>query len=116
MSSIFASGQTAPELHKLARFFTLHSDIFQFKYFTMSETWFQSYARTAVLAALRRIQHGRIVVISKYRDGGEREVLGEPEENGESSREVSIVFKNPNAWVRICQGFDVVCRLSRNGR
>lgn len=100
----------------LARFFTPHSDIFQLKYFTMSETWFQSYARAAVLAALRRIQHGRIVIISKYRDGGEPEILGEQDENDESSREVSIVFKNPNAWVRICQGFDVVGCLFRHWR
>ncbi|KAJ2978735.1 hypothetical protein NQ176_g3654 [Zarea fungicola] len=75
----------------------------------MSETWFQSYARAAVLAALKLIQHGRIVVTCKYGAGdfGKPETYGEQGANGKPGQAISIVVNSPSAWIRICQAFDL---------
>jgi cyclopropane-fatty-acyl-phospholipid synthase len=76
----------------------------------MSESWLQSYARTAVFSVLSRIQLGRLTVISKYR--GEKE---DPEVfDGQSTKghdvewDVVVVFNSPKVWVRMLRAFDLV--------
>ncbi|KAN0101526.1 cyclopropane-fatty-acyl-phospholipid synthase [Hyaloscypha variabilis] len=75
----------------------------------ISETWVQSYARTSVLEVFRRIQYGRLTVISKYR--GEKEepdVFGENSAQGpDMGRDVVVEFHSPKTWVRMCLAFDL---------
>jgi cyclopropane-fatty-acyl-phospholipid synthase len=76
----------------------------------MSETWVQSYARTAVFGVLSRIQHGRLTVISKYRGEKEdSEVFGEHStKDHDEESDVIVEFNNPQVWVRMCLAFDLV--------
>lgn len=90
----------------------------------MSESWLQSYARTAVFRVLSRIQHGRLTVISKYR--GEKEdpevFGGQSAKDHDAEWDVVVVFNSPNVWVRMVQAFDLVraqhevLRLEWHGR
>jgi cyclopropane-fatty-acyl-phospholipid synthase len=77
----------------------------------MSESWLQSYARSAVFSVLSRIQRGRLIVISKYQ--GEKEdpaVFGGPSTKVDDTEgDVVVVFNSPKVWVRMCQAFDLVC-------
>ncbi|KAK5992106.1 Tuberculostearic acid methyltransferase UfaA1 [Cladobotryum mycophilum] len=73
----------------------------------MAETWVQSSARTLVLQALARVKKGRLTVTTKYGDDKGDAVTFGDESNLKSGPGVAVVFKNPQAWVRICQAFDL---------
>jgi len=84
----------------------------------MVESWLQSAARASVAGILRRIQHGQLRIAIKYQDGDNRtEVYGKSKARKDQSDDewVTVVFNSPNAWVRICQTFDLVRSVHDQG-
>jgi len=77
----------------------------------MTETWLQSYARQLVLKALSQIQHGQLTILSKYPGAATPAVIfGQQLTKGKDKEDkiTAVVFKDPNAWTRICRAFDLV--------
>jgi cyclopropane-fatty-acyl-phospholipid synthase len=73
----------------------------------MTETWLQSAARNSVFEVLRRLQHGCLTIATKYTAEKSQSVtFGNG--NTESDLGIVVVIKNPQVFVRLCQGFDMV--------
>ncbi|KIM93309.1 hypothetical protein OIDMADRAFT_173244 [Oidiodendron maius Zn] len=70
----------------------------------MWNSFLQIYARRFVLQTLSRLEHGRLTVTSQDQGKEGKTLVVGPESD---DRNVSIVILNPNAWTRICQGFDL---------
>lgn len=73
----------------------------------MAETWLQSAARNSVFEVLKRLQHGCLTIATKYANEKSQSVTFG---NGSSESDLGIVvtIKNPQVFVRFCQGFDLV--------
>lgn len=73
----------------------------------MAETWLQSAARNSVFQVLKRLQHDCLTIATKYASGKNQSVTFG---NGSSESDLGIVVtvKNPQVFVRLCQGFDLV--------
>lgn len=73
----------------------------------MAETWLQSAARNSVFEVLKRLQHGRLTIATKYTNEKSQSVTFG---NGTSETDLGIVvvIKSPQVFVRFCQGFDLV--------
>ncbi|KAL7810244.1 Mycolic acid cyclopropane synthetase domain-containing protein [Trichoderma aethiopicum] len=72
----------------------------------MAETWIQSTARNLVFQILKRIEHGRLTILTKYKSGKNESVsFGGDEPNTEA--EIVVIVKNPQVFVRLCQAFDL---------
>jgi cyclopropane-fatty-acyl-phospholipid synthase len=77
----------------------------------MAETWLQSAARNSVFEVLKRLQHGCLTITTKYISGkGQSVTFGNSD--SESDLGIVVVIKNPQVYVRFCQGFDLV-RIQR---
>lgn len=76
----------------------------------MTESWLQSYARQIVFEALGRIQHGQLTAVSEYQGAAMPvAVFGQPPTKGkEDDEDIAVVVRDPNAWTRVCQAFDLV--------
>ncbi|KAL7925969.1 Mycolic acid cyclopropane synthetase domain-containing protein [Trichoderma austrokoningii] len=72
----------------------------------MAETWLQSAARSSVFQVLKRIQHGCLTVTTQYANEKSQSVTFD---NGSSESDLGlvVVIKNPQVFVRLCQGFDM---------
>ncbi|KAL9479571.1 hypothetical protein ACSS6W_004357 [Trichoderma asperelloides] len=72
----------------------------------MAETWLQSAARNSVFQVLKRLQHDCLTIATKYASGKNQSVTFG---NGSSESDLGIVVtvKNPQVFVRLCQGFDL---------
>ncbi|KAM0485503.1 hypothetical protein ACHAPX_001490 [Trichoderma viride] len=72
----------------------------------MTETWLQSAARNSVFEVLRCLQHGCLTIATKYTAEKSQSVtFGNG--NTESDLGIVVVIKNPQVFVRLCQGFDM---------
>jgi cyclopropane-fatty-acyl-phospholipid synthase len=69
----------------------------------MAETWMQSYARTCVLQALERLQHGRLTITITYQEEHTVETFGE--ESTDEKQVVNIAINSPHVWGRLAQAF-----------
>ncbi|KAH8808998.1 Mycolic acid cyclopropane synthetase-domain-containing protein [Xylogone sp. PMI_703] len=75
----------------------------------MARSWVQRQARNFVLGALSRIHNGRLTIISKYPGAdSQTSTFGEQltKDNNENFG-IAVVVKDPNAWTRLCQAFDL---------
>jgi hypothetical protein len=73
----------------------------------MAETWIQSTARNLVFQILKRIEHGRLTISTKY-ENGKNESLSFGGDGADSEAEIVVIVKNPQVFVRLCQAFDLV--------
>ena len=75
----------------------------------MAETWIQSTARNLVFQILKRIEQGRLTIVTKY-ESGKNESVSFGSDDSDSEPEIVVVIKNPQVFVRLCQAFDLVRR------
>ncbi|RFU29051.1 hypothetical protein B7463_g7292, partial [Scytalidium lignicola] len=75
----------------------------------MAKSWIQYHARKFVFSALSRIQNGRLTIISKYPGADVEQVIfgQQPTKDSDEDLGVAVVIKDPNAWTRLCQAFDL---------
>jgi hypothetical protein len=76
----------------------------------MFDSWFQRHAQKFVLQALSQLKHGQLRVITQH-DAKDIpvSVFGDCRRNVKQDNEhITVVVKNPNAWTRLAQAFDLV--------
>ncbi|PTB68462.1 cyclopropane-fatty-acyl-phospholipid synthase [Trichoderma citrinoviride] len=72
----------------------------------MTETWIQSTARNLVFQILKRIEQGRLTIVTEY-ESGKNESVSFGSDDSNSEPEIVVVIKNPQVFVRLCQAFDL---------